>query len=112
MEISLEQWENWDIISIDGQLVLTFLNRAREFFDKYRMKSSTNVALNLENTSFLDSSAIILLTNFKNEIEENGGTIVLFGPNNEVQDIFSIINIEKVFTIYKNREVFENSSKT
>jgi anti-anti-sigma factor len=64
--------------------------------------TSGGMLLNLENVRFLSSAAINKLIVLDKRIKSIGGDIRLSNLRPEVRDVFSITNLDRLFTIYDN----------
>ncbi len=109
MNISTEKWNMWDIVGIDGAFVVRVLNDIRKVFEKVERNQNPCVALDLTNTSYIDSSAITLLLNFQKRLGNAQGKLVIFGPSEDIQGIFSIVNLEESVNIFSSRSEFEST---
>lgn len=107
--ISLEDFNSWQIVSISGALIVRALNDIRTILDAVENKTRAKIALDFTRTSYIDSSAITLLINLHQRIRAQDGQLVLFGPNRETGNIFSLVKIDCIIPIYKNREDFEKA---
>jgi len=109
MNISTEKWNMWDIVGIDGAFVVRVLSDIRKVFENVERNPNPYVALDLTNTSYIDSSAITLLLNFQKRLRSAQGKLVIFGPSEDIQGIFSIVNLEESVTILPSRSDFEST---
>ncbi len=109
MNISTEKWNNWDLVAIEGAFVVRVLSEIRKVFEKTEQKPAPKVAMDFTNTSYIDSSAITLLLNFQKRLYNAQGEMVIFGPSEDIQGIFSIVNFDESVTIYTTRSEFENA---
>ena len=107
MKISTEKFKNWHIIAIEGEFVVKDLVEIRVVFNSFIEEVSVKAALDLTKTNYIDSSAITSILNFQGRLNAKSGQLVIFGPNPEVRDVFSIISLKNSIPIYKNRYDFE-----
>jgi len=109
MEITARTWKEWKIISIDGTFVVKNLMRIRKVFDEVEKRAGPLIALDLTKTSHIDSSAITLMLNFQRRVLSNNGKLVVFGPNEDIMGIFSIVGFDNAIPVYRSRTDFETS---
>ncbi len=50
-----------------------------------------------------------LLLNFQKRLSNANGKLVVFGMSEDIQGIFSIVNMDNYISIYKTRSEFESS---
>ena len=100
-------WNGWHIIAINGKFVVKNLTTIRMEFEAVEKKELKKTAIDLTNTTHLDSSAITILVNFYKRVVERGGIIVLFGMNNDIAEIFSIVGIDKVIPMCTSIDDFK-----
>jgi anti-anti-sigma factor len=99
--ISTKRWKKWLIITISGRFIIKNLFQIRNVFDKTERDNELFVAIDLSTTTYLDSSAITILLNFHRRCVEKGGKFVVFGLNQDIEEIVSIVGIDKLITIVK-----------
>jgi anti-anti-sigma factor len=109
MKTSLQQWQGWDILSIEGIFVLRELHLARHAFEYFEERSGAKVALNLSKTKLLDSSAITLLMNLQKRLKDESGMLVILEPCDEIKSIFSVLEIENSIPVFYTRAEFESA---
>lgn len=111
MNITTEKYDNWHIISIEGSFVVQSISEIRKVFESIEKDVNPQVAINLTKTSYIDSSAITTVLNYQKRLVAAKGRLVIFGPNRDIQGIFSIVNLDDSVTIYKSRSEFESTVK-
>jgi len=70
---------------------------------------SGGLLLNMENVRFLSSAAINKLIVLDKRVKSIGGEIRLSNLRPEVRDVFSITNLDRLFTIFDNSTEAMNS---
>lgn len=58
--------------------------------------------IDMENVRFLASAALNKLIVLENRVKSNGGEIRLSNLRPEIRDVFSITNLDRLFSIYDN----------
>lgn len=89
----------WLIISISGKFTIKNLVPIRRLFDNAESDMEQYIAIDLTNASYLDSSAITILINFHKRCIEKGGRLALFGINRDIEEVLSIVGLDKVITV-------------
>ncbi len=108
MNISTEKFNQWHIISISGEFVVKNLVEVRVVFNSFIEDVGIKVAIDFSKTPYIDSSAITSILNFQGRLNAKSSQLIIFGPNPEVSEVFSIINLKKSIPIYNSRQEFEN----
>lgn len=99
--ISTKRWKKWLIITISGRFIVKNLFKIRNIFDEAERNSEQFVAIDLSTTTYLDSSAITIMLNFHKRCGEKGGNLLVFGLNQDIEEIISIVGVDKVITMVK-----------
>lgn len=107
MRVTERIYNSWTVIALEGKFIVKNLTKIRRYFDRAVHRSHPDVAIDMGEVSQLDSSAVTILVNFQRRIVQNDGRLVLFGMNDDIAEIFSIVGIDKIFRICRNREDFE-----
>jgi anti-anti-sigma factor len=79
-----------------------------------RGKSSpktAKIALDFSKTQYIDSSSITLILNFKKSLLPEGGEMVIFGVNEDIKELFTIVSLYDYFTIFETRTQFEEYAR-
>ncbi|NLE01315.1 MAG: STAS domain-containing protein [Fibrobacter sp.] len=107
MESTINKTREWFIIAVNGQFVVKNLMNIRAAFDKAEQQRENRVAVDLNNTTHVDSSAITLLANFQKRLLARGAKVIIFGVNKDIAEIFSIVGLDKIISILSNDQ-FQN----
>lgn len=99
ISISVKNYNNWCIISITGEFIIQNLFKVKHVFDKVEHNNNLLIALDLGATTYLDSSAITTILNFHKRCSSRGGTLVLMRLNKDIEEIISILGIDKYIKI-------------
>jgi anti-anti-sigma factor len=112
VKISSEVWNSWNIISIEGKFVIKFVAEIRKVLEPIKEQAVPKIALDLSKTTHLDSSAMTLMLNYQNRLKEKKGGMVVFGANEDIMGIITIIGFDSFVPIFRTRADFENSVKS
>jgi anti-anti-sigma factor len=110
MNITTEKWQSWNIVSIEGKFVIKFVAEIRKILEPMREALSPKIALDLTRTTHLDSSAMTLMLNFQSRLKEKSGGMVLYGANEDIMGIITIVGFDSFVPIYRTRPDFERSA--
>jgi anti-anti-sigma factor len=105
--IRTEKTDNWFIIILYGKFVVKNLIQIRQAFEESEKYLPLKIAIDLSNVTQIDSSAITLLANFQKRLLEKGSGVVIFGATPYLNEIFSIVGLDKVIPINSNEESYE-----
>lgn len=74
-------------------------------------KNVKKIALNLSQVTYLDSGALNVLIYCHNTLKKRDGVLVIIEPNEYVKDVFDVVGLNKLVTIYSTEEEFEHDTK-
>jgi anti-anti-sigma factor len=109
MEIKTYVWNGWHVLSIEGEFVVKNLVKVREQLESLDKEHPTQVAFNLEKTTYIDSSAITLMLNYRKKLSQKKGAMVIFGASEDVQSIFSIVGLDSSIKLYGSLDEFQKA---
>ncbi len=107
MKISTEKYGKWQIVTIEDSFVVKHLNEIKKVLEPIEKRGVFHIAINLSKTTYIDSSAITVMLNFQKRLEKVKGDLVIFNANQDISDIFSIINLDNFIKIFPTRSEFE-----
>ncbi len=99
VSVSVKNHNNWRIISITGEFIIQNLFKVKQIFDEVERNNNLLIALDLSDATYLDSSAITTILNFHKRCSAKGGTLVLLRLNKDIEEIISILGIDKYIKI-------------
>jgi anti-anti-sigma factor len=97
--VSVGNYNHWCIISITGEFIIQNLFKVKQIFDEVERNNNLRIALDLSNATYLDSSAITTILNFHKRCNAKGGTLVLLRLNKDIEEIISILGIDKYIKV-------------
>jgi anti-anti-sigma factor len=109
MDIAVTTFEHWQIVSLQGKFVTQAIDSVRKLFTKFEKLNILHVAVDLSQTTHMDSTAISCLVTFYKRISVKNGKIVLFGANNDITGIIHIVGLDHAFPFYKTKSDFKQS---
>jgi anti-anti-sigma factor len=109
MDIAITPFSSWHIVTIDGKFVMKSLGQAIKIFELLEKEGKNLIAIDLNSTTHVDSSAINLLVGVYKKIKQKNGQLVFFGANEDISGIIGIVGLESTFHFFKTRTHFEES---
>jgi anti-anti-sigma factor len=109
LKVSVESWNSWNIVTIEGKFVIKFVAEIRKELEPLKEKPAPYIALDLTKTTHLDSSAMTLMLNYQNRLKEKQGGLAVFGVNEDIMGIISIVGFDSFVPIHRSRADFERS---
>ncbi len=115
MKIDINTHGGFQIVRIEEELeIITDLSELKFLIDGYISVGKRKIAVSFSDTSYIYSGAIAVLMNCHNALAEyDDGELCILEPNKDIRSIFSVLNIDKVLTIYDSVddlpvEIFED----
>lgn len=111
MHLNVRNRGDFKILDIDGDInEIDNYNVLKEEIVKSLQDDEKKIALNLANTTFLNSSAVSLFISWQKKVTAVGGEIVILEPPQFILEILKILCIEKIIKIHNSEdEFFKNS---
>lgn len=85
-------------IAIEGRFDFSFHQQFRDSYSDCSEKGTT-FTLKLDQTSYMDSSALGMILLLKDHADKLGGKVVINKPNETVKKILQIAQFHRLFTI-------------
>jgi anti-anti-sigma factor len=109
MDIGGREKKNFHVIDVVGKIDrLKDSIILKSYINTLLEKNTSNVALNLEQVTYLDSGALNVLIYCHNVLKKKGGSLVLIEPNEYVRDVLEVVGLNKLVKIYSSEEEFDN----
>jgi anti-anti-sigma factor len=99
MEYTIEQDDDWTVITLDGAINFECTDSVKSVFEKVMLEGSLYVRLNLENVPAANSSGIGIILMFYKNLKKRGGTLEVKGISNNLLEMFRLLNIDKILKI-------------
>jgi anti-sigma B factor antagonist len=106
MKIIVSTIGTWRTMALQGKFTVKNIPLIRKYFESAEQFPLPGIMIDMSGVTQLDSSAISMLVNFQRRILQKNGLFVLVGMSNDITEIFSIVGIDKIFSICKNNEEF------
>ena len=90
-------------LSVTGRFDYKITKEFRDSYHKATRHKGVTYYVNLNNTSYIDSSALGILLLLREYAKYNGGKVIIEQPGEQVNHILKVANFEKLFTINQTR---------
>ena len=107
--VSIKASGPWAILQIAGEIDLNTAPKLKEAIVGSMKDGFRRIALDLTNVGFLDSTGLAAMVSGIKRANEAGGGLVLINPNEHIQRILSITDLEKIFPVFSNAESLPTS---
>jgi stage II sporulation protein AA (anti-sigma F factor antagonist) len=105
MSISLNTKKNTLIVHIGGEFDLVSANEYRERIDHQMLENnSRNLLLNMEKTTFIDSSGLGVIMGRFRKIKANNGQMIIYGAKPGIKKIFEVSGILSLMPVCNTEE--------
>lgn len=106
MDLVLENGEvgPWSVVRVTGELDLHTSPQLRDHVLSLIGDQSIQLALDLTEVGFLDSSSLGMLVTLLKRIRERGGDLRLVGVSGSPMKVFTLTGLDRVFEIAETPE--------
>ena len=105
MEVRKNVEGNIFIISFEGNLILSDLEKARKFVKEcIDNENASEIIFDLENVDFIDSAGIGFIVSIFKTIKSRNGKFGLGGLKAKPREVFKLTRLDKIIPIYENVE--------
>jgi anti-sigma B factor antagonist len=103
MRIEMHSRGDYQVLRIEDELaVISDLSELTFLIEGYLKHGKRHIAVGFTTTSYIYSGAVAVLINCLKKIRDEGGDLCIIEPNPEMLSILSLININKIITIYES----------
>lgn len=92
-DTDVEFWE----VSVDGELDVSTADQFKEYLHKLIDKDIRNIRFDLENLQYIDSTGLGVMIGILKRIKVENKEIYIKSPKDNVNKIFSITGLDKIF---------------
>ena len=105
MELELKQVRNTLLVRIKGEMDMVVAEKLRREIDKkIEAKKISNLIINLEQVTFIDSSGLGVLIGRYKKIAAGSGKMYIVGARPSVRKILMFSGINKLVSMYNNEQ--------
>jgi len=92
------------IIDLIGELKVSDLADYSDLFEDTIDVECNRIIINMRHLTYIDSTAIGLIVNFKREIDKHEGLILVCCVPHDIHSVFEITGISRYITIFESEE--------
>ena len=100
MQITERTEENIPIISISGDIDLESSPKLRAFLKPKSSQKTPKLLLDFGGVSYIDSSGLATLIEYFQSVQGFGGKLTLASLSPRVKNVFEIVRLEQIFSLY------------
>jgi anti-anti-sigma factor len=113
MNATIDKWNEWDRVCVDGNFELRSLGDTRANLEERAAVPGTRMLFDLSETQTIDSSAIALLVSLYKKTSAGHGGFAIVCPRANLFEIFTIAGLDKIVPIYPGwKELQQQLSST
>ncbi len=106
MKVTKKVVENFVILTISGRLDMTNVSEIKSIFDKEIEAGAINVAINMSELDYIDSSGIGSFIGLMSKLKQKGGNVFLFGMKPDIHKIFQMTKLLGFFKVFPDEATF------
>ncbi len=110
MEMSPVSFKEWEIFALEGDFSIKTLVPIRAALDRFSKNGTRKVAFDFAQVTYIDSSAIGLMTNFAKQAVRAGGRLALFNVQSEIMQILNMVSFNETVPVFESRQEFEKQA--
>jgi anti-sigma B factor antagonist len=104
MDFSYELRDSYAEVKVGGRLNMVSAPKLREFVGDVILKGSNRIVVNLEKTSFMDSSGLGALIGCLKATRQAGGDLRIAAVHPQVKMVLQLTSMDRVLTSYATVE--------
>ncbi len=104
MKLTEHQHGSATVLDINGRFDFAARREFKEAMDRLQQAGCRHVVLNIEQVSFVDSSALGLLVVAHQNLKLKEGRISLVNPQSYVRQILDLANVPRMIPVYSTIE--------
>jgi anti-anti-sigma factor len=97
--IEIIELKNTVILKPDGDITVSTVNELRDMIFKQLEKKKINMSIDFSNINLIDSVGLGVLISCYKSLEEFHGKLSLISINDELLQLFALLNLDKYFSI-------------
>jgi anti-sigma B factor antagonist len=100
VQITERTEESIPIISISGDIDLESSPKLREFLKPKAAQKTLRLLLDFTGVNYIDSSGLATLIEYFQSVQGSGGKLALASLSPRVKNVFEIVRLEQIFSLY------------
>jgi anti-anti-sigma factor len=110
MHIEIAKRKDYVILRIQEDLsAKSNLAQLKERILGLLRKGQANIALSFTRNSYFHSQTIATLVQCIETVHEQGGTLAIVEPNEDIRDVLNTISLDKLVTIYPTEDAIDEA---
>jgi len=107
MEVNVRKRGEFKVLDIEGDInEVDNYTLIRDIIETAIQKGEHHIALNLANTTFLNSGAVSVFISCHKKLNAAGGNLVIVEPPETILEILRILCLDQIISVYKNENQF------
>lgn len=112
VQLSLRRTNSVAVIDVTGELDIYTSPKLQRAIQDLLTGGTARVVVNLLNTSYLDSTALSVLTAALKQARDAGGTVALVYNQPQIEKIFTITGLHEVFPVYRTESAAVDAARS
>jgi anti-sigma B factor antagonist len=104
MDIKQRTVDGVVIVDLDGRLDSLSVPAMSQIFDELSSKAPAKILAQMQNVSFIDSTALAVLVKTMKRCRQHQGDLVISNLARPVKVIFELTRLDKAFNLYDTEE--------
>jgi len=100
MQITERTEENIPVVSITGDIDLESSPKLRDFLKPKSVKKTPALLLDFAGVNYIDSSGLATLIEYYQSVQGFKGKLALASLSPRVKNVFEIVRLEQIFSLY------------
>ena len=100
MEITERTEENVPIVALAGDIDLESSPKLRDFLKPKSNQKTPKLLLDFSGVNYIDSSGLATLIEYFQAVQGFGGKLALASLSPRVKNVFEIVRLEQIFSLY------------
>lgn len=105
MEFTREEKQDLTIVHLTGEVDMRSSPELRKELREVSDTAVPQVAINLQNVSYIDSSGIATLIECLKHVAQYGGKLTLIGVNDDIYPVFELAHLTDVFELKRDLSI-------
>jgi anti-sigma B factor antagonist len=104
MEISTLHESSFCIIAINGELDASSSILLDKAIESVVCENETNILIDCKNLNYISSAGLGVFMSYLQDFQDKDISLVLFGLNDKVRNVFEILGLDQLLTIVLSKE--------
>ncbi|QHT65968.1 STAS domain-containing protein [Rhodocytophaga rosea] len=104
MEISTLREDSFCIIAINGELDASSSILLDKAIESVVVQNEANILVDCKNLNYISSAGLGVFMSYLQDFQDKNISLVLFGLNEKVRNVFEILGLDQLLTIVFSKE--------